>query len=153
MTEDQWVTRMHVCFPVLASFILTQAPVNQFAKSSLVQTPVEYSSFGGIFYVKFTVPDHCCCLRSSASIRGWWEGLSSAKSQGRMHLYWTAARVKMLHPIPIWISQDSASAKLFISFFFLLPKKPCTNYSSNFFPVSWKIKFPRIQISPLSLFQ
>lgn len=65
-----------------------------------------------------------------------------------MHLYWTSARLKMLHPIPTWISQDSASAKLFISIFFLLlPKELLKNYSSNFFPVSWKVIFPEFRLA------
>lgn len=62
MTEAQAVTRLDVCFPVLVSFMLTQAPLKQLTKSSLVQIPVEYSSSGGIFNIKFTVPDPCAAV-------------------------------------------------------------------------------------------
>lgn len=64
MTEAQPVTRIkkkNVCFPVLIS-MLTQVPAKQLTKSSLVQISIEYSSLGGIFNVKFTVPDHCAAV-------------------------------------------------------------------------------------------
>lgn len=67
-----------------------------------------------------------------------------------MHFYWTAAGVKMLNPIPTSISQDSASAKLFIAYIFFLLKNIL---QLKLLACLMEGKFPRIQISPLIFFQ